>query len=129
MKLKNSLALCSAIIALIVMLMYVPNAIAEEGPPPGNPHHDEVNNDQGPPPPQNDFMAKWDKNKDGRVTLREYKGPMDEFNRLDKNHDKVVDRSEASSPPPPPTNNTGGGQPGDGQPGGGQPGGGQPNPH
>jgi hypothetical protein len=127
MKMKHSLAMCSTIIALLVALLYVPNVIAEEGPPPGNPPHVEgTGNPQGPPPPPNnqpeDFMAKWDKNKDGRVTRREYKGPAEEFARLDKNHDRVVDRSEAASPPPPPGNGTGAGQPGGDQPNGGQPG-------
>jgi Ca2+-binding EF-hand superfamily protein len=44
-----------------------------------------------------DFIARFDQDGDGRVTLAEFGGPAEVFRRLDRNGDGVVTRAELSS--------------------------------
>ncbi len=46
------------------------------------------------------FMGREDRNKDGKVTRDEFRGPAEHFARLDKNGDGVITADEAPSGPP-----------------------------
>ncbi|MEX0320593.1 MAG: sulfatase-like hydrolase/transferase [Puniceicoccaceae bacterium] len=44
---------------------------------------------QGPPSPE-EFMGRFDANKDGKVTRDEFDGPQNRFDRLDQNKDGMI---------------------------------------
>jgi len=48
-----------------------------------------------------DFIRGLDRNGDGKVSRREFNGPPDQFNRLDKDSDGYLSAEEASQGPPP----------------------------
>ena len=47
------------------------------------------------------FIARFDKDDDGKVAKEEFDGPAEHFTRLDKNGDGFIDESEAPKGPPP----------------------------
>ena len=47
------------------------------------------------------FMGMFDKDKDGKVTKKEFPGPDNIFDQFDKNGDGAIDESEAPKGPPP----------------------------
>lgn len=53
---------------------------------------------RGETPP---FLQRFDRNRDGEVTRREFDGPPWRFNMLDRNGDGVVSQDEAASSGPP----------------------------
>ncbi|MBT3200595.1 MAG: DUF1566 domain-containing protein [Phycisphaerales bacterium] len=59
---------------------------------------------RGPQRPQggasNRFVKRLDKNGDGKVSKREFDGPGDHFDHMDKNSDGYLDASEAPTGPP-----------------------------
>jgi hypothetical protein len=58
--------------------------------------------DGSPSRPQGSgFMAREDRNGDGKVTRDEFRGPSEHFDRLDKNGDGIITEDEAPSGPPP----------------------------
>lgn len=59
---------------------------------------------QAPPPPNGAaLLAKLDKNHDGKVTLEEYRAPvLQQFDRLDTNHDGVLSPAERGAKAPHP---------------------------
>jgi hypothetical protein len=44
---------------------------------------------QGPPSPE-EFMQRFDANKDGKVTREEFDGPQNRFDRIDQNQDGII---------------------------------------
>lgn len=52
------------------------------------------------PNPQNRFMEREDKNKDGKVSEDEFRGPPQHFERLDQNGDGFISEDEAPAGPP-----------------------------
>ena len=56
---------------------------------------DESEVPKGPPERGRNFMADFDKNKDGKVSKEEFQGPDELFTRMDKNSDGFIDESEA----------------------------------
>lgn len=56
----------------------------------------------GPPPKRPGFVARLDKNGDGKVSAAEFDGPAEHFKAMDKNHDGFLSESEAPKGPPPP---------------------------
>ena len=46
------------------------------------------------------FMQNEDRNKDGKVTREEFRGPAEHFDHLDKNGDGVITEDEAPTGPP-----------------------------
>jgi hypothetical protein len=55
----------------------------------------------GPPPKRPGFVARLDKNGDGKVSAAEFDGPADAFKAMDKNHDGFLSEAEAPKGPPP----------------------------
>jgi hypothetical protein len=55
----------------------------------------------GPPPKRPGFVARLDKNGDGKVSVAEFDGPADRFKAMDKNHDGFLSEAEAPKGPPP----------------------------
>jgi Ca2+-binding EF-hand superfamily protein len=43
------------------------------------------------------WFQRWDRNNDGDLTWREFLGPRDAFERLDEDHDELIDPKEAAS--------------------------------
>ncbi|MBI2920465.1 MAG: EF-hand domain-containing protein, partial [Planctomycetes bacterium] len=48
----------------------------------------------GGPPGGKDPVKDMDADGDGKVSKPEWRGPWEEFDRLDRNHDGVLDRQE-----------------------------------
>lgn len=71
----------------------------------GDGYIDESEAPKGPPPPHpgrgGDFMTRFDKDDDGKVSKDEFPGPEGHFTRLDQNGDGYVDEGEAPKGPPP----------------------------
>jgi hypothetical protein len=47
-----------------------------------------------------DWFQKMDRNHDGDVSRREFLGPRDQFNRLDRDKDGLIDPDEARAAVP-----------------------------
>ena len=47
------------------------------------------------------FMARFDSNKDGKVSKEEFTGPPFIFQKLDKNGDGFISKEDAPKGPPP----------------------------
>ena len=45
-----------------------------------------------------DWFQKMDRNHDGDVSRREFLGPRDQFDRLDRDKDGLIDPDEAPAP-------------------------------
>jgi hypothetical protein len=60
--------------------------------PKGPPHHGMMGGD---------FIQKFDKDADGKVSKEEFPGPAEHFNQLDANGDGYIDATEAPKGPPP----------------------------
>jgi len=59
---------------------------------------------KGPPPRGmmgGDFIQRFDKDGDGKVSRAEFPGPDEHFNQLDVNGDGYIDATEAPKGPPP----------------------------
>ncbi len=67
---------------------YIDAAEAPKGPP----HHGMMGGD---------FIQKFDKDADGKVSKAEFPGPAEHFNQLDTNSDGYIDANEAPKGPPP----------------------------
>ena len=48
------------------------------------------------PPTGPTWFRKMDRNRDGDVSRREFLGPRGEFDRLDRDHDGLIDPAEAA---------------------------------
>ncbi len=55
---------------------------------------------QGIPTPE-EFIARFDKNEDGKVSKSEFPGPEERFTRMDSNGDGVINPNEVLQGPPP----------------------------
>lgn len=53
------------------------------------------------PPPMGDFFEIFDTDYDGLVSMLEFPGPADHFDRFDANSDGYIDADEAPTGPPP----------------------------
>ncbi|MDF7807824.1 hypothetical protein P4E94_10280 [Pontiellaceae bacterium B12219] len=53
------------------------------------------------PADEGGFVARLDKDKDGKVSADEFDGPSEHFSQLDKNNDGYLGEDEAPSGPPP----------------------------
>lgn len=47
-----------------------------------------------------DFMGRFDKNNDGKISKEEFTGPENLFSRFDTNGDGIIEESEAPTGPP-----------------------------
>ncbi|CAA6692275.1 MULTISPECIES: EF-hand domain-containing protein [unclassified Lentimonas] len=56
---------------------------------------------KGKPASPAEFMAKLDKDGDGRVSKEEFDGPDQHFIQCDRNHDGYISVDEVPSGPPP----------------------------
>jgi hypothetical protein len=56
---------------------------------------------KGKPPTAAEFIAKLDKDGDGRVSQAEFDGPDEHFTQSDTNKDGYISEDEAPSGPPP----------------------------
>ncbi|MFH0964424.1 MAG: DUF1566 domain-containing protein [Planctomycetota bacterium] len=52
-------------------------------------------------PPRGGFVQRLDKDGDGKVSRKEFDGPPDQFNVLDRNNDGYLSEDEAPEGPPP----------------------------
>lgn len=48
-----------------------------------------------------DFIVRFDRNNDGRVSMEEFSGPDQVFKRFDRDNDGYIDEDEAPQGPPP----------------------------
>ena len=46
------------------------------------------------------WFRKMDRNRDGDISRREFLGPRADFERLDRDHDGLIDAQEAASAKP-----------------------------
>ncbi|MBE9581088.1 MAG: hypothetical protein IMF18_05660 [Proteobacteria bacterium] len=47
-----------------------------------------------------EFITKFDKDMDGKVSESEFPGPSEHFQEFDKNNDGYIDKDEAPTKPP-----------------------------
>ena len=83
---KRLLGIGFMALTLSVGSINLPGALAQENP--------------GQGPPMENFIADFDKDKDGKVSGEEFPGPAEHFKDLDRNADGYVDESEAPNGPP-----------------------------
>ncbi|MCP5535160.1 MAG: DUF1566 domain-containing protein [Akkermansiaceae bacterium] len=67
---------------------------------PAAPERGITRDDRQPPAGRAGFVARLDRNKDGKVSIDEFDGPKNHFNHLDTNGDGYISQQEAPTGPP-----------------------------
>lgn len=76
--------------AMVLVLLIAGNAMAQQ-----------QKDERRKPPTGADFVARLDRNNDGKVSKDEFDGPAEHFSHFDANGDGYIAADEAPSGPPP----------------------------